>query len=62
MRNLMFVLLASFSLGCASMIDMSVAACEAVIGGSEAGSVCEQIDRLRAGDQTAEKAAEESAE
>ena len=51
---LALALVGILSIGCASMINMSVAACEAVVGGSEAYSLCEQIDRLREGDQSAE--------
>jgi len=36
-----------FLSGCATMLDLSKTVCDAALGGSKAGEVCAEIDKLK---------------
>lgn len=50
MRSMFIVLFvaAALSVGCATMLDLGQDVCEAALGGSKAGGVCAELDKLKA--------------
>lgn len=47
-KMLALIAVLSLSLGCATMLDLSKSVCNAVLDGSKAGKLCDQIDKLAA--------------
>jgi hypothetical protein len=52
MRSIFALVFAMFMLsGCATMLDLGSAVCDAAFGGSEAGGLCEELDKLKADEE-----------
>lgn len=52
MKNMLaLIAVLSLSFGCATMLDLGASVCDAVLDGSKAGKLCDQIDKLRADEE-----------
>lgn len=60
MRKIMLLcLVVMFSLGglgCATLVDVGKDACDAALGGSKLGKLCDELDKLREDEEVVEEA------